>query len=45
MKQKGYWTSERELDQLFNTGNIQGTRIHAEVEKKIQELKTRNISS
>jgi hypothetical protein len=30
---------------LFNNGSSSNTRIHAEVEKKIKELKNRNISS
>jgi hypothetical protein len=30
---------------LFNNGSSNNTRIHAEVEKKIKELKNRNISS
>jgi hypothetical protein len=45
IKQKGYWGSEDELNQLFKSESHQNTRIHAEVEKKIQELKNRNISS
>ena len=30
---------------MFNNGSSSNTRIHAEVEKKIKELKNRNISS
>ena len=45
MKQKGYWGSDEEINQLFNNGTSSNTRIHAEVEKKIKELKNRNISS
>ena len=30
---------------MFNNGISSNTRIHAEVEKKIKELKNRNISS
>jgi hypothetical protein len=35
LKQKGYWGSERELDQLFESDQTQSSRIHAEVSKKI----------
>ena len=30
---------------MFNNGSSSNTRIHADVEKKIKELKNRNISS
>ena len=30
---------------MFNNGSSSNTRIHAEVDKKIKELKNRNISS
>ena len=45
MKQKGYWASREEIDQLFVQENDQSSRIHAEVREKIKEIKDRNVTS
>ena len=45
MKHKGYWRSEHEINQLFDFESQSNSRVHADVQKKIQEIKNRNISS
>lgn len=43
MQNKGYWTTQEEIDQLFNLGQNDGL-VNVEIQEKIKQIKNRNIT-